>query len=253
MSEKLNILIIDDEPRAIVTLKSLIERFHPDLCITGVAVCEDAIQLNSLLKQQSADLLFLDIEMPGGSGIELLKKLGDLNFQVIFTTAHDQYAMQAIKASALDYLLKPIDKNDLDEAIAKFRRNRKNTDILQTLNSFLNPLKKDSVFEKLAVPTTSEVLFIPIKEILYLESDSNYTIIHLLNKNTITSSKNIGHYEQQLEFPQFMRIHNSYIVNISRITKLTRGKNATVLLETGKELEVSQRRRDELQKQLGIG
>ena len=184
--------------------------------------------------------------MPGGDGFTLLQQLSDIPFKIIFTTAHDKYAIQAIKFSALDYLLKPIDNSELQIAIEKYREVKNTGSYSFSLNDFKKSLEQKKIFEKLAIPTPNDIRFIQVTKILYMESDNNYTTIYLENKESILSSKNIGYYEDILSGMNFFRIHNSFLVNLKKIERFIKGKNGSVQLENGVVIEVSVRRKDEL-------
>jgi two-component system LytT family response regulator len=243
---KINVLIVDDEPKCIDTLTVLLKEFRNDITILDAA---DAVKtaLPLIEKHQgNIDILFLDIQMPGGDGFTLLQRIPHIDFKVIFTTAHDKYAIQAIKFSALDYLLKPIDNSELQLSIEKFRELKKVGLQSTSINDFKKALEHKNVFEKLAVPTPAEIRFIQLDKILYLESDNNYTTLHLEGKQHLVSSKNIGYYEDLLASLHFFRIHNSYLVNVKKIDRFLKGKNGSVQLENGVVLDVSGRRKDDL-------
>ncbi len=250
---KINVAIIDDESKSIETLSILLKNYHADVNIISSAGSMSA-GLSMIEKhREEIDILFLDIQMPEGDGFTLLQHLPEINFKVIFTTAYDQYAIKAIKFSALDYLLKPIDNTELQDALAKYRELKlKNVPAVASLDIFKQALQQKKVFEKLAIPTSSDIVFIELPKILYLESSNNYTTLHLENKQKILSSKNIGYYEELLEQGSFFRIHNSYLVNLEKIERFIKGKTGAVQLQGGTVLDVSVRRKDSLLERLSL-
>ena len=243
---KINVIIIDDEYKCVETLSLLLEQYYEDIHILDSAgSIESALPVIEKHKNNT-DILFLDIQMPGGDGFTLLQRIPEITFKVIFTTAYDQYAIKAIKFSALDYLLKPIDNIELNLSIEKYRE-LKNAGLKpSSMIDFKTALQQKNLFDRLAIPTLSEIKFIPLDKIVYLKSDNNYTAVCLDNKQQLISSKNIGYYEDLLSTIHFFRIHNSYLVNIKKIERYIKGKNGSVELEDGSILEVSGRRKDEL-------
>jgi two-component system LytT family response regulator len=253
MNNELKVIIVDDEPSCIETLTLLLRDYNDKVKV--IATANSAEKGLSLIEEYGKDLdiLFLDIQMPGGDGFSLLERIPSNNFSVIFTTAYDRFALKAIKYSALDYLLKPIDNDELRQAIEKYRATKGRQGMQEQLNVFKSALSQKKVFEKLAVPTLNEIRFIQVNEILYFESDSNYTTIHLAgNGQKILSSKNIGYYEELLDEHQFCRIHNSYLVNVKRIESYIKGKGGYIALDSGVKLEVSVRRKEVLMALMGL-
>lgn len=249
---KLNVVIIDDEPKSIETLSLLLTNYHEDVNILGSAnsISEGLSFIEKHKKE--IHLLFLDIQMPDGDGFTLLQHLPEIDFNIIFTTAFDQYALKAIKFSALDYLLKPIDHKELNDALEKHRRLKKDNQHNTPISNLKEALQQKTVFEKLAVTTLNEINFIEISKIRFLQSDNNYTTIHLDNNQQLVSSKNIGYYEELLDENDFFRIHNSYLVNLKKIERFIKGKSGAVEIEGGITLDVSLRRKDNLFKRLNL-
>lgn len=242
---KIRSIIIDDEQHCIDTLEWQIKKYLPEVEL--VDKFNSPIKALELLKSQPIDLLFLDIEMPEMNGFELLKHLGKVDFDVVFTTAYDEFAVRAFKASAVDYLLKPIDKEDLISAVQKVRESKdvsiqpEQMDILfKAINS------KTAPKERIAVPTQDGLHFVKIKEIIYCISDSNYTYIHLINKKKILVSRTLKEIEAMLIDSGFLRIHNSHLINLQKIEKYTRGDGGYVIMDDQKMLSVSRSRKDAL-------
>lgn len=250
---KINVAIIDDESKSIETLAILLENYHANIHIVGSATSMSSGLTLIEKHKHEIDILFLDIQMPGGDGFTLLQSLFDIRFKIIFTTAYDQYAIKAIRFSALDYLLKPIDNNELSDALKKYRQMKPESNSEgDPLSVFRNALHQKTVFEKLAIPTASEILFIQLSKILYFESDNNYTTLHLENNQKLLSSRNIGYYEELLEPGNFFRIHNSYLVNLEKIERFIKGKPGAVEIQGGIRLDVSVRRKESLFERLSF-
>lgn len=238
--------IIDDEENCRIALAELVKQHHPEWQLLFEArngqIAFDMIQ--SL--KSPPNLVFLDIQMPVCDGFSFLQKFEQpIPFPIIFTTAFDKYAIKAIKFSALDYLLKPIDGNELAEALNRF--SKINTTVNQKqLAHIKSQLSTTNTFHKLAIPSLSEIIFIDTPNIVYLKSDNNYTTILTQDGKQIISSKNIGFYESILEPQEFFRVHNSYLVNLKKIKKYVRGKVSFIEMENGESIGVSSRRKEEL-------
>ena len=222
-------LIVDDEPRAIKTLQLLLERNCPDLQI--VASSKNIHEAFEELKNHKIDLMFLDINMPQGSGIELLERISQFDLKIIMTTAHKEFAIEALRHSVLDYLLKPIDKVDLKKAIDRFYKSQIQEKVLENESNHIS------------VNTVDGISLIKLSEILFIESDKNYSSFHLENE-VITSSKSIGEYEKKLETAHFFRIHRSYLVNLKMVKMFKRGKNPYLILKNDHQLEIAKNRKD---------
>ena len=212
-------LIIDDEMAAANVLQLMIERHIPE--ITDLRVATKAGEAHSLIQQFQPNIVFQDIVMPEKNGFEFLSEVKKINFEIIFTTAYNEYAIRAIRFSALDYLLKPISADELKSAVARFleKRNQElQTDaLLKNLLSNLE-IKKESDF-KLAIPTISGALFFPPSEIIRLEGEGNYTRFYLVNERKFLSAKTIKSYAETLLQHSFLRIHKSHLVNKKFIDK----------------------------------
>lgn len=245
----LKAIIIDDEPNAREKMQLLLERYCKDVEV--VAIARDATEGIATIQQHNPDLIFLDIEMPLLTGFDMLKQIPEINFEIIFTTAHDHYAIKAIKFSALDYLLKPIDLDQLQESVKKAaeRRNEKNSAAqYRTLKENLH--KQNAVMEQLAVPAQTGMIFIKVTDILYCEADSNYTKIFLINKQKIVSSRTLKEYEELLTDNGFIRIHHSHLVNRKYVVQYIKGEGGQVILNNGTSLAVSRRKREEVVEKL---
>jgi two-component system LytT family response regulator len=248
--KKINTIIIDDEPKSVEILSLMLKNFQNDVEILDTAgSMKEGLEV--IEKHKAVlHLLFLDIQMPGGDGFSLLQHIPDISFRIIFTTAYDQFAIKAIRFSALDYLLKPIDLKELDLALAKFREGNHPPE-QQRLHHFTDTLGQKSLFKKLAIATLHEIKFIHLDKISYLESDNNYTTIYMGNSQRLVSSKNIGYYEDLLEENGFFRVNNSSLVNLMKIERFIKGKTGSIELEDGKTLPVSSSKKETLLRLLG--
>jgi len=241
-------LIIDDEPSAVNTLRLMLERYIPE--ITILRSINDPQEALPLIKSFQPDLLFLDIQMPVLNGFELLKRIPGLSFEIIFTTAHDQYAIQAIRFSALDYLLKPIDADELRAAFDKFmsRHNLKigNQPLYQNLMHNISVADKKDF--KLAVPTIDGTFFYFPDEIIRLEGESNYTRLFFSGKKPMLVSKTLKDYEELLAEHGFIRVHKSHLINKKHVVNYT--NDGHLVLADQSKVEVSRRRKEEVMEAL---
>jgi two-component system LytT family response regulator len=240
-------LIIDDEKHCIDNLQWQLEQYCPEVEI--LAGCTNAKQgLNEILRQQF-DIIFLDVEMPEMTGFEMLQQLAEINFDIIFTTAFNQYAIRAIKFGALDYLVKPVDKDELRAAIDIFlKRTQRNS--FNQLNALLTHIKKsnDLSFQKIALPTLHGYELVPLNNIVYCESKSNYTNICLNNGQQILVSRTLKDIEELLDTEPFFRIHNSYLVNLQYAVRYTKGEGGFLVLNNDTTVPVSRNKKEELLK-----
>ena len=235
------ILIIDDENAAGNILKILIEK-HITVA-TEIKYCSNAKDALELLKTFTPSLVMLDIEMPGMNGFDFLNLATENEFDVIFTTAYDQYAIKAIRFSALDYLLKPIEVLDLKNAINRHIIKQQNQDQQLLVSNLLSNLQqKDPKNFKLALSTLEGVFFFEPEEILYCEGENNYTRFTFIKHKPMLVSKTLGEYEDLLGEHGFLRIHKSYMVNAKYVSKVDR--EGSVMMNDGKQLVISKRRKE---------
>ncbi len=228
-------IIVDDEKNSASALSMLVEKYCKQLQV--IKIFNDPRKALDFLFSEEIDLVFLDIQMPHINGIDLLKKIPNPEFQVIYTTAYDQYAIDAIKLSALDYLLKPIDPENLVLAVDKFQSlGKKESD---------NEPKIKTDLKKLAVQLHDKTLFINYEDIVYLEAESNYTHIHQTNGSTQMTSKTIKFYQEQLAANGFYRVHQSYLVSVDKIAEYLKADHS-IMLNSGKIIPVSKNRKDGL-------
>ena len=235
-------LFVDDEQTAIDLLQWLTHQYCPD--ITAVQSANNVQQAIQKIRSFQPDLVFLDIHMPQQNGFDLLLQVTDCEFEVIFTTAFNEYAIQAIKFSALDYLLKPIDVEELVKAIDRFKIKRltANGGVHQLRNFFSNLTAGNQKKFKLAVPSVSEVKYFDVDHIIRLEAERNYTRFYIHGSNPFTTSKTLKEYETILKDHGFVRVHKSHLVNLSYVQKYDH--EGWLLLSENKKIEVSRRRKD---------
>lgn len=237
-------VIVDDEKLVAQNLHSLLSRYCPIVEIAGTA--HNINDAEKLIKELEPDLIFLDVEMPGGNGFDLLRRFTNIKFGVIFVTAFDHYAVQAIKFSAIDYLLKPIDISELITAVNKAQEQLKSRSINQSLNILLHNMAQPATkLQKLSLPTLDGMTFININDILYCQSDGNYTIFHLENGQRLLITRQIGVYEELLPEPLFCRIHRQYIINVNRVTRYVKGRGGHVVMTDGQAIDVAARKKDD--------
>ncbi len=243
----INAIAIDDEGHCLETLSLLLQEYCPEVNL--VALCKSASLGFEAIRQHQPELVFLDIEMPNMNGFRMLEQLGECNFAVVFTTSYDQYAIRAIRYSALDYLLKPVDPKELQAAVKKFQdtRNPLATDQLRWLLDQVNG--KSGQFNKMAVPTTEGFELVPAQELVRCEANDNYTHLYLRNGKKIIASRTLKDIEEQLKaFPFFVRVHHSFLVNLNEVVKYTKGEGGYLSMSDGSTVNVSRSRKESLLK-----
>jgi two-component system LytT family response regulator len=237
-------IIIDDEKFCIEVLEELISTHCPEIKVC--ATCQSGEEGIAAINLNQPDLIFLDIEMPRMNGFDMLKKLLPFHFDVIFTTAYDNYAIRAFKYSALDYLLKPIDAEDLKSAVEKYLHPRAQRNYSAQIDLLIENIKhfNPSLIHRIAIPTVEGLIMLPISDIIYCEANSSYTIIHLVKKEKIVSAKTLKEYEELLEAHNFFRVHNSHLINLSFVQKYVKGDGGYVIMSDQSTIGVSRSRRE---------
>jgi two-component system LytT family response regulator len=244
-------IIIDDELHCIETLSLLLKEYCPDVQV--VEHCRSAKNALDAIEKFKPDLVFLDIEMPVMNGFEMLEQFSEISFAIIFTTSYDQYAIKAIRFSALDYLLKPVDPKELVVAVHKVQA-RKYHPSAEQFHMLLNKIQsKENGFNKIAVPTSEGFELIPTDLIISCEADDNYTYFYIKNKKKVIACRSLKEVEELLEgFSSFIRVHHSYLVNLNEVTKYVRGEGGYLVMSDGSTVNVSRSRKDALLKLLGV-
>jgi len=243
----LKAIIVDDEPYCCEALSILLEDNQQ---VEVVACCHSASDALAAIQKKSPDLVFLDVEMPKMNGFEMLEQLPAVNFDLIFTTSYDKYALKAIRFSAIDYLLKPVDQEELLNAVQKVIR-RSQKPIAQQLEILMQKINNPSKpINKIAMPTMEGLQMIPVDSIISCESDSNYTILHLKDKQKVIVSRTLKDIEEMLEDHSFSRVHHSYMVNLNEIQKYIKGEGGYLLMSDGSTVDVSRSKKEILLKKL---
>ncbi|WP_350290939.1 LytTR family DNA-binding domain-containing protein [uncultured Croceitalea sp.] len=240
--KKLSCIIIDDEKTPREWLAITLKKSFPNTFVAGVA--SSLATGLELIKTTKPDIIFLDIELGDGTGFDLLRELVEYSFDVIFTTSHEKYALNAIRVSALDYLIKPLDISDLERCIKKIEANRKTkrgSHHLEILNENLG--RGISQENKIALASMSGFDFVKISDIIYCQSDVNYTIFKTISKE-IMVSKSLKTYDELLSDYNFFRIHQSYLINMTHLEKYHRGKTPVVIMSNKDHLNVSRNKKE---------
>jgi two-component system LytT family response regulator len=246
---KCTAIIIDDEKNSRDSLRKKILQYCTDLEI--IAICESGEEGLEKIGSLDPDIVFLDVEMPRMNGFTMLQQLKTRQFELIFTTAYDHYAIRAIRFSALDYLVKPIEAEDLKQAVAKAIEKIKSPTSNQRIETLLhNLLQEKSNRQKIALTSLEGFQFVEIDNIIYLEAKGNYTEVYLKDQPKITISRTLKDCEELLSSAIFIRIHHSYIINKNHIQKYIKGEGGQVVMNNGRTLDVARRRKEEFMRQI---
>ena len=237
-------VIIDDEQNNILNLQMLLQKHCPDISVLATAMSAD--EGIAIIKKHQPDVVFLDIQMPNKNGFQLLQSLPDLDFEIIFVTAYDQYGIQAVKFAALDYLLKPIKTEELQQAVNKAAEKslakRQNLQLQNLINLLKQSSKKEE--QRIALPSAKETRFIEIKHIIRCESLNNYTTFYIDNNEKLLISKPIYEYEELLTDYGFIRCHQSHLVNKKFVKSWIKNDGNCLLLEDGTQVPVSRQKKE---------
>ncbi len=242
-------IIIDDEQHCIGRLtKLLAENFTDIISVDGTySNIKNAI---TGVQEIKPDLVFLDIMINNETGFDFLKQLPSVDFEIVFTTAYDQFAVEAFRFSALDYLLKPIDPDDLQRAVNKVKRKEPISFLPSKLDLLFENLKNIGTDKRIAIPTMTGIDFVYIRDIIRCQSEGNYTIIFLKSTQKITVAKTLKEFESLLSGHDFFRIHNSHLVNLLYVMSFSRGKLGHVVMSDNSRIEVATRRKEEFLKKM---
>lgn len=241
-------IIIDDERHSCDALKMLLDKCCPQIQVA--AICHSASDGIAKIRELKPDLIFLDIEMPHINGFQMLEQLSTVEFEIIFTTSYDQYAIKAFKYSALDYLMKPVDREELEKAVQKVSK-KINPSISQQLEILLQKINQPAVpVQRIALPTMQGLEFILVESIIHCSSSNNYTEFFLKDKRRILVSRTLKEAEDMLADHAFLRVHNSHIVNLNAITKYVKGEGGYLVMEDGSTVDVSRSRKELLMEKL---
>ena len=241
--EEIKAIIIDDEKDSRDIIKIYLSEYFPSIKVVDEA---DSVKtgLESLTKN-NIDILFLDIQLKNDTSFEILNQLTDITFEIVFITAHDEYAIQAIKHHALDYILKPIEREEFKTSVNLFinKRGSSNSTNIKNLLSYIEVAGKT---KQIKLPTLNGFKVVKIKDIIHLESDRNYTNFYLTNNRKILVSKTLKEFEKILENKQFCRIHHSHIINLDYVKEYIKGRGGQVILNNNKTISVSQSKKQNL-------
>lgn len=236
-------LIVDDEAKARRIIESLLKSHCPEVEIIGVA--DDVPSAVKFINQHQVDILFLDIEMPGYTGFQLIDFFENIDFDIIFTTAYSEYALKAFEVSAIDYLLKPIQIDQLTRAVEKVQ-GKQGAQRNEKIEALKENLKSGGRIAKVALPVADGLLFVKPEEILYLKAESSYTHIFLADGNKVLVSKTLKEFEKLINHPHFMRVHRSYYINLNQVRQYVRSDGGHLEMDNGDIVYFSKEKKEEL-------
>jgi two-component system LytT family response regulator len=241
-------IIIDDEPYCVEVLATLLQKYCPEVDL--VATCASGEEGLKAIRQHRPSLVFLDVEMPHMNGFQMLEALPQVDFDLIFTTSYDQYAIKAIRFSAIDYLLKPIDREELQKAVEKAGR-RAPAPLTQQLELLLQKINQPATrVNKVAMPTMEGLQMITVTDIISCASDSNYTVLQLKGKQKLVVSRTLKEIEEILDEHSFARVHHSYLANLNEVTKYVKGEGGYLVMSDGSHIDVSRSRKEQVIRRL---
>lgn len=244
-------IIVEDEVHGMDNLKNLLKKYCPSVEVVGEArSIEAAEQLITSLKGQF-DLAFLDINLPDGLVFQLFKQLPTIDFEVIFITGHEQFAIKACNYSAIGYILKPVDPENLIEAVSRVKpKDQSKNKMDQRMDLFNQYYNNPNAFEKMSISALDGIYFINIRDIVRMEAEDNYTHIFLNTSKKLTASKTIKAYEEMLSGVNFYRVHKTHLINLNYMQKFVKGDGGYLVMDDGKEIDVSRRRRAAFMEQM---
>lgn len=236
-------IIIDDEAKARRIVKGLLEEHCPDIEV--VAMAEDVPSGVKAINRETPDLIFLDIEMPGYTGFQLMDFFDNIDFEIIFTTAYSDYAIRAFEVSAIDYLLKPIQIDQLVKAVDKVR-NKQKSQLNEKIEALKLNLNDSNQLSKIALPVADGFLFVKPEDILYFKAESSYTRIFLNGDKDLLVTRTLKEFEKLVDHPHFMRIHRSYLINLNHMKQYVRSDGGHIEMDNGDVVYFSKEKREEL-------
>jgi two-component system, LytTR family, response regulator len=245
----LKAVIIEDEQKSREMLAMLVEQNCPQLQTVGLA--KNVHEGAEFIKTLKPDLVFLDIQMPDGTGFDLLEQVQDKKFEIIFTTATDKHALRAIKYSACDYLLKPIDIDELKQAVEKVASKKNAGPSMENLQFLIQHLKKsDDNYQKITLPTGNAYEIINIKDIIRCEADASYTHFYLSGGKKLMVSASLKHYEDLLPESDFIRVHHQHLINMNHVSRYLKQDGGYAVMSDGTQIEISRRKKDAFMERL---
>jgi len=238
----LQILLVDDERDALEALEWKLNNYIDNIEVT---TCDSPIKAIEIINSKKPDVVFLDIQMPEMDGFTMIEKVDFRDFNLIFTTAHDEFALKAIKVSAIDYLLKPVDKDELLIAMNKIKSSANGNNLLEDkLQLLLNNLNDNS--DKINISADGKVYLLDKDDVVMLKSDKSYTTIFLKSEQQILVSKTLKEVEKKFQFSQFFRVHNSYLINLNHVKEYLKGLGGELIMTNGLTASISRNRKAEL-------
>ncbi len=242
-------IIVDDELGARESLSKMLEKNCKQIEV--IAKVDSMLSAFEAITNKEPELVFLDIEMPNGNAFDLLEKFKHINFNIIFTTAYDHYAIKAIKFSAIDYILKPIDPEELINAVKRFEEHRGQKDSLdKQFKTLLSNVRPENKLKKVGIPDGDGLIFINLSDIIRCDSDGNYTFFILTSGKKIIASRTLGEYEQMFADDNFFRIHRSHLINLEHVKKYIKGEGGYVVMTDNSQVEVSRRNKTDFLEKL---
>ena len=241
MKTDFRIIIVDDELAARKVISNLLRSNHPEVLIDGVA--EGVNEAEQLIREKNPDLLFLDVEMEDGTGFDLLDRFPTLDFNVIFTTAYDEFAIRAFRYNAVDYLLKPIDPDELAVAIEKVKHQR-NQEVFQSQIAQLVESATNKIFDRITLQTSKGYVFTKTSDITRIESYGNYTFVFLADGERCLVLRNLKDFEEILPHPDFFRLHQSHIVNTAFVKKILKEDGGCAIMKDGTRIPIARRKKE---------
>lgn len=246
--KRMTTIIIDDEDDSRQTLGNFLKKYCPEVMLAGEAgSVKEAL---TLIGQVQPDIVFLDINMPQENGLELFHYLPSPDFFVVFVTAYDEYAIKAIKHHALDYILKPVNIDELIHTVNRAVKLHETKHFTQQVQAMLQSFQKQKAPEKIALPVMDGLVYVPVQEIIRCEAEGNYTMFYFSGRHKMLVSRTLGSYELTLKPMGFVRVHHQHLINLHHVEKYQRGRGGVVIMSDKKEVIVSQRKKDEFLKMI---
>jgi two-component system LytT family response regulator len=242
-------VIVEDELKSRDMLAAMIRKITPELEIVGLA--GNVSEAEKLIRELKPELVFLDISMPDGSGFDLLEKVSGQKFELIFATASDQHAIRAIKFSACDYLLKPIDMDELKLAVEKVVQKKQSVPNMENLQFLIQHLRRaDDNFQKITLPTGNAYEIVNVKDIVRCEADGSYTTFYLSDKRKLMISAGLKHYEELLPENDFIRVHHHHLINMQHVLRFLKEDGGYAVMSDGSKIEISRRKKEAFMEKL---
>lgn len=240
----MKVLIVDDEKRARETIREMLNLYTEG--ITEIREADGVETALEAIRAFAPDVVLLDIQLKDGNGFDVLTKTGEPRFSVIFITAYEEYAVRACRVSALDYLLKPVNPDELREAMEKAKQRVAKDRWTERLDAFLQNMQGGRELKKIILKTAESLHVVNMADIVFCEADRNYTTFHLADKRQIVVSKTLGDYEEMIGGPRFIRTHHSFLVNMDHATRYEKGEGGYIVTSTGQSIPVSIRRKEQV-------